>query len=123
MVAWDSVTGHHLGLTNALTPFLNTIKKRVDDEVFELHRQGIVHGSVTDFNNAVVATKAWNLLFAVVDWSIATAKKVKDDEKRPEPGWRKTLSSLAEYGRRKKARDQFAPWTVTLLVRPPRKMR
>lgn len=123
MVAWDSVTGHHLGLTNALTPFLKTIKKRVDDEVFELHRQGIVHGSVTDFNNAVVATKAWNLLFAVVDWSIATAKKVKDDEKRPEPGWRETLSSLAEYGRRKKARDQFAPWTVTLLVRPPRKMR
>lgn len=112
MVAWDSVTGHHLGLTNALKPFLRTIKKRVDDEVFELHRHGILHGSVTNFNNAVVATKAWNLLFAVVDWSIATAKKVKDDEKRPEPDWRETLSSLAEYGRRKKARDQFAPWAV-----------
>ena len=26
MVAWDSVTGHHMGLTNALKPFLQTIK-------------------------------------------------------------------------------------------------
>ena len=38
MVAWDSVTGHHMGLTNALKPFLKTIKKRIDEEVFELHR-------------------------------------------------------------------------------------
>lgn len=31
MVAWDSVTGHHMGLTNALKPFLKTIKRRVDE--------------------------------------------------------------------------------------------
>jgi ASC-1-like (ASCH) protein len=112
MVAWDSVTGHHLGLTNALKPFLKTIKKRVDDEVFEVHRHGIVHGSVTNFNNAVVATKAWNLLFAVVDWSIATTKKAKEDEKPPEPGWRETFSSVAEYSRKMKAQKQFVPSTV-----------
>ena len=113
MVAWDSVTGHHMGLTNALKPFLKTIKKRIDEEVFELHRHGIVHGSVVKYNNAVVATKAWNLLFAVVDWSIATTKKVKEDEKPPEPGWRETLSLLADHGRKKKAREQFEPWTVS----------
>jgi ASC-1-like (ASCH) protein len=112
MVAWDSVAGHHMGLTNALKPFLETKKKRVDEEVFELHRHGIVHGSVVNYNNAVVATKAWNLLFAVVDWSIATTKKAKDDRKPPEPGLREMLSSLAEHGRKKKARDQFEPWTV-----------
>ena len=111
MVAWDSVIGHHMGLTNALKPFLKTIKKRVDDEVFELHRHGIVHGSVTNFNNVVVATKAWNLLFAIVDWSTATTKKAKD-EKPPEPGWREALTSLAEYGRRRKARESFQPWTI-----------
>ena len=112
MVAWNSVTGHHMGLTNALKPFLKTIKKRVDGEVFEVHRHGIVHGSVVNFNNVVVATKAWNLLFAVVDWSIATTKKAEEDEKPPEPGWRETLASLAEYGRRRKARDQFQPWSI-----------
>ena len=113
MVAWDSVTGHHLGLTNALKPFLKTIKKRIDEEVFEVHRHGIVHGSVVKFNNVVVATKAWNLLFAVVDWSIATSKKAKEDAKPPTPTLRETLGRLAEHGRKKKAREQFEPWTIS----------
>jgi len=112
MVAWDSVTGHHMGLTNALKPFLQTIKRRVDEEVVEVHRNGIVHGSVVNFNNAVVASKAWNLLFAVVDWSIATTKKAKEDEKPPEPGLRETFAMLAEHSRKKKARNDFEPWTV-----------
>jgi hypothetical protein len=112
MVAWDSVTGHHLGLTNALEPFLKTIKKRIDEEVFEVHRHGIVHGSVVKFNNVVVATKAWNLLFAVVDWSIATTKKAAEDAKPP-PTLRETFGRLAEHGRKKKARDLFEPWTVS----------
>lgn len=113
MVAWDSVSGHHLGLTNALKPFLKTIKKRIDEEVFEVHRHGIVHGSVVNFNNVVVATKAWNLLFAVVDWSIATTKKAAEEAKPPPPTLREALGRLAEHGRRKKTRDQFEPCTVT----------
>ena len=59
MTAWDSVVGHHLRLTNALKDYQKTIKKRVDEEVFELHRHGIVHGAITKFDNVVVATKAW----------------------------------------------------------------
>lgn len=112
MVAWDSVTGHHMGLTNALKPFLKTIKRRIDDEVFDIHRHGVVHGSVVNYNNVVVATKAWNLLHATVDWSIATKKKVADDEKPPQPGWRETLGMVAEHGRKKKAREEFVPWTI-----------
>lgn len=112
MVAWDSVTGHHLGLTNALKPFLKSIKRRVDEEVFEVHRHGIVHGSVVNFNNVVVATKAWNLLFAVVDWSVATTKKANDDAKAPPPTLRETFATAAEYGRRKRARERFEPWAV-----------
>jgi len=113
MVAWDSVTGHHLGLTNALKPFLKPIKKRIDEEVFEVHRHGIVHGSVVNFNNVVVATKAWNLLFAVVDWSIATTKKATEDAKPPPPTLRETFGRLAEHGRRKKAREVFESWTIS----------
>jgi hypothetical protein len=37
MVAWDSVTGHHLGLTNALKPFLKPIKKRVLRHLLRVH--------------------------------------------------------------------------------------
>ena len=58
MVAWDHVVGHHLGLTNALRSFTKTIKRRDDEQVFELHRHGIVHGSLTNYDNVVVATKA-----------------------------------------------------------------
>ena len=102
MVAWDSVTGHHMGLTNALKPFLKTIKKRIDEEVFELHGHGIVHGSVVKCNNAVVATKAWNLLFAVVDWSVATTKKVKEDENLPSrAGGKHSACSPTTVGRRR----------------------
>jgi hypothetical protein len=30
--------------------------------VFELHRHGIVHGTLVNYNNPVVATRAWNVL-------------------------------------------------------------
>lgn len=112
MVAWDSVAGHELGLTNALKPFLKTIKKRVDEEVFEVHRHGIVHGSVVNFNNVVVATKAWNLLFAVVDWSVATKKRAAEESKPPAPTLKETFTRVAEHGRKKRAREEFTPWTV-----------
>ena len=49
MTAWDSVIGHHLGLTNALKAYHKTVKKRVDEEVYELHCHGIVHGAITQF--------------------------------------------------------------------------
>ena len=74
MVSWDSVVDHHLGLTNALKAYDRTIKKRVDEEVYELHRHGIVHGTITRFDNVIVATKAWNMLFALVDWAASTRK-------------------------------------------------
>ena len=86
MTAWDSVVGHHLGLTNALKAYNKTIKKRVDEEVYELHRHGIVHGTITRFDNVVVATKAWNMLFAVVDWAVATGKARQPEAPKPTLG-------------------------------------
>ena len=83
MTAWDSVVGHHLGLTSALKAYHKTIKKRVDDEVYELHRHGIVHGTITRFDNVVVATKAWNMLLAVVDWATATKKASQPESPKP----------------------------------------
>ena len=83
MTAWDSVVGHHMGLTNALKAYDKTIKKRVDEEVYELHRHGIVHGTITRFDNVVVATKAWNMLFALVDWAAATRKARQPEPPKP----------------------------------------
>ena len=107
MIAWDSVVGHHLGLTNALKAYDKTIKKRVDDEVYELHRHGIVHGTITRFDNVVVATKAWNMLFAVVDWATATRKARQPEA--PKPTLRGVLRQMATTARMKKMVEAWKP--------------
>ena len=107
MVAWDSVVGHHLGLTNALKVYDKTIKKRVDQDVYELHRHGIVHGTITRFNNVVVATKAWNMLFAVVDW-VTSTKKARQPE-APKPTLWAALRQMARTARMNRKLEAWTP--------------
>ncbi|MFB8168270.1 hypothetical protein ACFC60_10010 [Kitasatospora purpeofusca] len=63
--AWDSVVGHHMGLTNAHRTFTKGRSTTNEEPVYELYRNGIVHGSTLNYDNIVVATKAWNRLMAV----------------------------------------------------------
>lgn len=107
MTAWDSVVGHHLGLTHALKAFDKTIKKRVDEEVYELHRHGIVHGTIPRFDNVVVATKAWNMLFALVDWAAATRKARKPEE--PKPTFRSVVRQMLTTARTKASVEAWEP--------------
>ena len=90
-----------------LEAYKKTIKKRVDEEVYELHRNGIVHGTITRFDNAVVATKAWNMLFAVVDWSAATGKARQPEA--PKPTLRETFQQMATTARMKKKLETWKP--------------
>ena len=83
MSAWDSVVGHHLGLSHAHAEFTKSTFKTSDEPVVELHRNGIVHGTLVNYDNVVVATKAWNRLFAVADWARSLAKE------KAEPGHRR----------------------------------
>lgn len=112
MIAWDSVVGHHLGLTNALKAYSKTIKKRVDQEVYELHRHGIVHGSITRFDNVIVATKAWNMLFAVVDW--ATAIRKDGQPEAPVPSFRSALKKMAQIARNNKVLEAWKPSRISV---------
>ncbi|MHB1344025.1 MAG: hypothetical protein ACYCX3_06665 [Thermoleophilia bacterium] len=111
MTAWDSVVGHHMGLTHAMRAFHQDIKKRVDDEVFEVYRHGIMHGTVVRFDNVIVATKAWNMLFAVADWGIATQKAAVPAT--PSPSWSDTWSILKRRAAYQKAEREFVPSKVT----------
>lgn len=111
MCAWDSVVGHHLGLTHAHRSFTKSFNKTVTEEVFELYRHGIVHGMVVNFNNDVVATKAWNRLFAVVDW--ATSRQKQQVPPQPKPGWRDLLHSIEENHKAKEALAQWQPSSFT----------
>ena len=107
MTAWDSVVGHHLGLTNALKAYNKTFKRRVDEEVYELHRHGIVHGTITRFDNVLVATKAWNMLFALVDWAAATRKPRQPEA--PKPILRGVVQQMTTTARMKRRLDAWNP--------------
>lgn len=111
MVAWDRVAGHHKGLSSVMHVFLKPCKKRNDDEVFEVHRHGIVHGTLTNYSNQVVATKAWNMLAALADWAAATEKAALPPA--PRPSVKKTLEALVEHAKATRDRDTFRPRSIT----------
>ncbi|MBI5949695.1 MAG: hypothetical protein HY875_16275 [Chloroflexi bacterium] len=110
MAAWDSVVGHHMGLTHAMATFTKTIKKRIDDEVFDLYRHGIMHGSVVRFDNVIVATKAWNMLFAVADWATATTRAAEPT--KPEPARGEIWATLKRHAAYKQYQRDFAATTL-----------
>jgi hypothetical protein len=107
MKAWDTVVSHHLGLANAHRTFLKRFYKTSNEEVLELYRNGIVHGVLLRFNNDVVASKAWNRLFAVTDWAASREKQVVIPE--PEPSWRELLARAKENQEMKEALDAWEP--------------
>lgn len=111
MTAWDSVVGHHLGLTHVMGTFTAPKYKRVDEEVFEVYRNGIVHGSVVNFDNVIVATKAWNLLFAVADWATATKKAAQPPA--AEPTWEEIGQTVQQHAALERYNAEFSPTTVT----------
>ena len=100
MGAWDSVVAHHMGLTHALETYLKPIKRRCDGEVFELYRHGIVHGLIMNYDNRIVATKAWNMLLALVDWADAREEEQRAMEAGDPPTVTELLAEAAEGGKR-----------------------
>jgi len=107
LVAWGSVTAHHQGLASTQASFTKSFNKTNTDPVFELYRNGIVHGNLTNYDNLVVASKAWNRLFAVIDWAQALDKaKVPEP---PTPSLGESLRKLADTGRQKREMEKWKP--------------
>lgn len=107
MVAWDSVVGHHLGLSHAHQSFIKGHYKTSVDETTELARNGIMHGTLVNYNNEVVATKAWNRLFAVADWADSRRRQAAPVE--PGPTFREALARWREVQADKTRLDQWEP--------------
>lgn len=96
-----------MGLTNAHKTFTRAKSVTNEEPIFELYRNGIVHGSQLNYDNVVVATKAWNRLFAVADWANSTLK-----QKQPapaQPSWKELLMRIAETGRISQANAAWKP--------------
>lgn len=112
--AWDSVVGHHLGLAHAHGSFSRSFKKRSDEQVTELYRNGIVHGMLTNYDNDVVAAKAWNRLFAVADWASTRQKQNRPAKQRA--GWREVLRTIARNEETRRALDAWRPSSLAVGV-------
>lgn len=110
---WNSVVGHHLGLSHAHKSFTKRVNARNDDPIYELHRNGIAHGMLTNYNNVVVATKAWNRLFAVADWAKAVELEQQEAAKPAEPPLRELLARVKANAEAKVALEEFTPVTLT----------
>jgi hypothetical protein len=108
--AWDSVVGHHMGLASAHSTFVRGTYKTSNEPVTELQRHGIIHGTLLDYDNAVVATKAWNRLFAVADWATSLEEMRKPLE--PDPSWRDVIKQINRNTANKKALAEWRPRTV-----------
>lgn len=105
--AWDSVVGHHLGLAHAHETFTKSTSKTSSQPIFELHRHGIMHGTLPSYDNPMVATKAWNRLFAVADW--ATSMERKSIKPKAEPTWRELFQQISKNAKAKKALEGWQP--------------
>lgn len=107
MVAWDSVAGHHLGLGHAQESFLKGFRRTDLGEVTELYRNGIMHGTLVNFDNELVATKAWNRLFAIADW--ADGRQRLSEPAKPSQSLRESLERWKNLQARKSRIEQWEP--------------
>jgi hypothetical protein len=115
VVAWDSVVGHHLGLANAHRTFTKSFFKTHEAEVYELYRNGILHGMVLRFDSDVVATKAWNRLFAVADW-VASRERQAIPPKPQRTLWQVLADSAATKERTRRANEALEKWKPSHLA-------
>lgn len=112
LVAWNSVTAHHQGLAATQKSFTKSFNKTSAEPVYELYRNGIMHGNLTNFDNVVVASKAWNRLFSLIDWAQAIEQSKKPIE--PEPTLRESLAKLADIAADRKKMAAWKPRTKSV---------
>ena len=112
MTAWDSVVGHHRGLSSAHRTFTKSFSRTSDEPVSELYRNGIMHGILVNFDNDIVASKAWNRLFAIADWATSRQRGLVPEEPKP------TLRALARQIRENdEAKKALASWRPSVVER------
>lgn len=111
MTPWDKAAGHHMGLANVHRTYNQRVSKLDSSEQFELRRNGLVHGMLPNFNNSIIATKAWNLLFAVSDWADGEIARLNPKDKAPT--LRESLRNYANFQVLKTKSDNFVPYDLS----------
>lgn len=141
VVSYDTYAGHKHGLMEVLKTAKSSVSKlpiRTVEERYEamlsgqtngdtwggmfsersLRRNGIEHGMLINYNNKIVAAKAWNLIFSVGDWMnsihkamkpVPTTKSLSELIKDTESNWKyKKLSEAHVKLELEPDHDEFA---------------
>lgn len=109
--AWDSIISHHKGIERIHNKiYSKSVSKTKAEAVYDLYRHGIMHGTIINYDNIIVATKAWNLLFSVLDW--AKAKEQADKPQDPGLSIDEFVKREAHRERGDKIRADYAPYSL-----------
>ncbi len=99
----DCVATVFNGLPSVQGVFRKSFHKLNDEPIFDVYRNGIMHGMLTNYDNDVVASKAWCMLFAVCDWVESRRKEME----QPEPAKVNPFEVLNAYAENKRKRVDF----------------
>lgn len=69
MASNDCAASVFAGLPSVQGVFTKSAYKRNDEPLFEVERHALMHGMATNYDNEVIASKAWCMLFAIADWA------------------------------------------------------
>jgi len=114
LVVWDSIVSHHKGLAATQKSFRKSFNTLNEEPLHELYRNGILHGNFTNFDNVIVASKAWNRLFTLMDWRQALIESAKP--KAVEPTIRESLTKIADTRERQRQLEEFQPRASSVSV-------
>lgn len=70
-----------------------------------------MHGMLTNFDNDIVSTKAWNRLFAVADWAASLERQAVPPE--PQPTWSELAQKIRKNAETKEALASWEPSVTT----------
>lgn len=79
----DCVATVFAGLPSVQRIFTKSARKRIDTPLYEVQRHALMHGMATDFDNDLIASKAWCMLFAIADWAKSKEKVVVSEKDGP----------------------------------------
>ena len=85
------------GLPSVQRVFTKSVRKRMDEPLYEVERNALMHGMATNYDNDVIASKAWCMLFAIADW--AESSEQIPDSKMEAPSPFETIRKYKELNR------------------------
>lgn len=112
----DCVATVFTGLPSVQRIFTKTARKRIDTPLYEVQRHALMHGMATDFDNDVISSKAWCMLFAIADWKKSQEEVANTEKEEPSliDAIRKAKSIHDETKKNKVLLDRWEEHEVSL---------